>query len=152
MVGWPGRSLSGGQPVQHREGVGDRGPGGEPGQEAQLVGVDVADPGQVALVQQRGAERAPRIGGQPADRLGGVPVRAQQVGTEMADHRVLVRTPEQLDHRQPVPDGRPPLDPEHHPDLVPRPSGPPLPRAVQLPAAVHPQVGVQSQPAVEPGQ
>ena len=65
--------------------------------EAQLGGVHVADAGEVALVEQRVAQRAVRLGQQAAYGLVGVPVGAEQVRAEVTDGRLLGVALEELD-------------------------------------------------------
>ena len=52
--------------------------------EAQLVGEDVAHPGQVALVEQCLPDRSIEIGPQPSLGLVGIPVRTEQVRAQVA--------------------------------------------------------------------
>src|SRR5829696_756368 len=82
-----------------------RGPRRDAAQEAQLGLVDVAYPGEVALVDQRLADLAVRLRGQPSGCLGRVPVRAEQVGTEVPDQLVLAWPWDDVDYRDPVPHG-----------------------------------------------
>ena len=70
--------------------VGDRPPGREAGQEQHLGLVEVADAGQVALVEQGLADRATGVGEQPAHGFVGVPVRVEQVRAEVPDDARLV--------------------------------------------------------------
>jgi len=50
--------------------------------EEQLVHPQVPEPGQLLLVEQRGGQWPARVRCQPASSLAGIPVRAQQVGSE----------------------------------------------------------------------
>ena len=59
-------------------------PRAEAAQEQHLGLVHVADAGQVPLVEQGLADRQAGLGAQPPYRLGAVPVRAEQVGTQMS--------------------------------------------------------------------
>src|SRR5262249_55646475 len=106
-----------------------------------------AHPGQVALVQQRLAERPVRLGGQPAHRLVRVPVRAEQVWPEVADQGVLPGGLHQGEVVHPVADARPRVVGQHGPDLG---RGPPTPIAPIAPAALSaPAVpAAESVPAV----
>ena len=90
-------------------------------------------------------------GGDPAYRLVEVPVRAEQVGSEVADDAVLVRGRHQLDHRQPVADAPVLRGGQHRPDLELRAAGPPPAGRVDPPGAVHPEVGVQGEVVGEAG-
>src|SRR5215468_2557 len=67
----------------------DRAPRADAAQEQRLRLVHVADAGQVALVEQGLADRPGRVRTQPALRLRRVPVRAEQVGAEVADRAAL---------------------------------------------------------------
>ena len=69
--------------------VGGRGPRVDAFEEEGLRGVEGADAGEVALVEQGGADRH-RAGVQPAGGLTGVPVGAEDVGAEVADQAGLV--------------------------------------------------------------
>ena len=75
----------------------NRAPWANPAKEQRLGLVDVADAGQVALVEQRLADGLARIGGQPADRLGCVPVRAEQIRAEVADGARFLTRAEDFD-------------------------------------------------------
>ena len=76
-----------------------------PAQEAEFGLVDVADSGEVALVQQGLAEGASGVGEEPALGFGGVPVGAEQVGAEVADGRRLLGGAQQFEHGEAVADG-----------------------------------------------
>src|SRR5215207_10889120 len=65
------------------------GPRRDAAQEAQLGLVDVADAGEVALVEQRLTDLAVQPGHQPSGCLGRIPVGAEKVGAEMPDELVL---------------------------------------------------------------
>ena len=91
------------------------------GEEAELGAVDGADAGEVALVEQRLAERAVGVGRQPADGLVLVPVGAEQVGPEVADDLVLVLAQHQLDDAELEPDADPVADVEDDPGRCGRP-------------------------------
>ena len=62
----------------------------EPAQEEQVVGVLVADAGEVALVEQGDEDRHLGWREQAAAGLVGIPVGAEQVGAEVADRLLLV--------------------------------------------------------------
>src|SRR5580704_11740455 len=78
-------------------------------QEQHLGLVQIADPGQVALVEQGFADRPAGFGGQPPDRLGAVPVRAEQVGSQMPGDLRLLAGPDQLDDSELIADRLPGL-------------------------------------------
>ena len=59
---------------------------------------------------------------------------------------------QEFDDREAVADGGVLLVAEDRPDLVARAARPALAGAVDLPAAVHPQVGVERQAALQPGE
>ena len=74
-----------------RRTVADRRPRIDAADEQHLGLVQVADAGQVALIEQRLADRRIGLRAQPARRAAaGVPVRAEQVGAEVADQLGLV--------------------------------------------------------------
>ena len=79
-----------------------RGPRMKPLEEENFSTVQRSDTGQVALIQQGLSNCAIRFSRNPADRLGQIPVRAKQIGAEMADNLRLVRGRNQLHHWQPV--------------------------------------------------
>ena len=76
---------------------------------------------------------------------------AEDVGAEMADQPVLVGGGDDVDVVQPVADALPRVGGEHHPDVVGRPAVPARARAVDVPAAVHPEVGAQRASVVRTG-
>lgn len=53
--------------------------------ETQLVAVDIADPGQYTLIEQRLGDGPVRIGGQIGGRNRSIPILAQKVGSQMRD-------------------------------------------------------------------
>ena len=121
-----------------------------PAQEQHFGNINIADAGQVALIEQRLADRPLRLLPQAADRLGAVPVRAEQVRAEVTDDRVLVLARYHLHHREQVPDRLPGVVGQHDPDPVvgrPAAAGRPDP-----PRAVHPQVRVHGLAVVGPDQ
>ncbi len=122
-----------------------------PGQEAELGLVHVADPGEVALVQQGLGDRTCRGGAQPAQRLLLVPVGAEQVGTQVADRRVLLVPAEKLDDTEREAHCEPVVGAQHHTRLV---GGPPPAGAgvVEVPGPLHLQVGVQRDRVADPGE
>ena len=70
--------------------------------EEQLRPIERAKTGEVPLVQQRLANRAVGLSGDPPDSLVEVPVGSQQVRPEMPDDCVLRRRRNQLDDGKPV--------------------------------------------------
>ena len=75
--------------------------------EQRLDLVEVADAGQVALVDQRDADLLVGVLAQPAQRLVEVPVGAEDVGPEVADEPVLLGGGHDVDVVQPVADALP---------------------------------------------
>ena len=67
--------------------AGHRLPRAEAAQEQHFGTVHVADAGQISLVEQRLADGALRFGAQPPHRLGAIPVRAEQIGSQVAGTR-----------------------------------------------------------------
>jgi hypothetical protein len=133
--------------VRHLAG---RRPGRDAADEEGLGHVERADAGEVALVQQRLADRAAGDGEQPPPRLGGVPGLAEDVGPEVADERVLAVGAHQVEHPELVPDRRPLGVGQDRPDpAVPArpPAGP-----VHPPLALHAEVAVQGETAGHPGE
>ncbi len=128
--------------------VGDRGhpgPRPQPPQEQRLRLVEVPHPGQIPLIEQRLRDRRLRTGLDPPRRLGRVPVGPQQIRPEMPDQALLLRRRHQLEVVQVVADRHRPGAPQHHPDQMRGPPGPPLTRRVGPPRPVHPQVRVQGE-------
>ncbi len=68
----------------------DRLPWAYPAQEEHLAFIKVADAGQVSLVEQCLGDGPGRVPPQAADCLRGVPVRAKQVGAQVADQAVFL--------------------------------------------------------------
>ena len=142
--------LGQGHELGQRLDVGDRAPGADAAQEQRLGPVNRAEAGQVALVQQGLADGPVRAGLQPPYRLGRIPAGTEQVGTEMAHYAFLVVTRQDLDHAEQVPERLPGVVGQDEPDPV-------ITRQVVAgradpPGSLHPQVGVDGQPAVYPGQ
>jgi hypothetical protein len=162
--GAAGRALLGVVPVGQHQGpglrddglevldVGDPGPRVHPAEEERLDLVEVADPGQVPLVEDRHPDLLVRLCPQPAQRLVEVPVRAEDIGPEMPDQPVLVGGRHDLDVVQAVPDALPPVVGEHHADVVGRTPAPLRSRSVDVPAAVHAEMGAQGPAVAEPDQ
>jgi phage shock protein A len=127
--------------------VGDSHPWVDAEQEQRLHLVEVADPREVALVEDGDADLLVGVLAQPSQGLVEVPVGAEDVGAQMADQAVLLGGGHEVDVVQPVADALPVLGREHQPHLVRRAPVPAGARPVDVPAAVHPEVGAQ-RPAV----
>ena len=84
------------QPVQVGY-LAHRTPRADTAQEQGLGPVNCSDSGEVALVEQRLADGAIRLGPEPADRLVGVKLRAEQVRAEVTDGGVLAAGADDLD-------------------------------------------------------
>lgn len=121
----------------------DRRPWGDPTQEAQLAGVDIADSGEVALVEQRLTDGPKGIGQQPTPGLVPIPVRAEEIRPEMAHGLLLIMGMEHLQHGQSVADGDPVGGPQDGPDLPMGSTAPVFGGAINVPGAVHTQMSVQ---------
>ncbi len=132
--------------------VPDAGPRRHPAQEEHLAPVEVAEPGQPALVEQREPDLVVGGGLQPEHRLVGVEGLGEHVGTEVPDHARLLGGREHVDDRQPVADRLPVGVLQHDAHLPGRAARPAVARPVQVPAAVHPEVRVQGEAAGQPGQ
>jgi len=122
-------------------GLGHRGPRVDTAKEAQLGAVHVADPRHHPLVEQRHPDGAVGVAGQIDRRRRGIPIRAEQVGAEMIDRLVLVRTRQHLENAEVETDRLHLVGSEHHPGLV---AGlpPPTARFVYVPFAFHLQMGM----------
>ena len=118
--------------------------------EQRLDLVEVADPGQVALVDESDPDLLVGMVAQPAERLVEVPVRTEDVGPEVADQPVLVGRGDDVDVVQAVADALPLVGGQHQADVVRRAAVPAGARSVDVPAAVHPEVGAQRPAVGEP--
>lgn len=127
--------------------VGDRRGGVDAGQETGLAAVDVADAGEVALVQQGYADGNVRRRAQPPFGLLHVPVRTQEIRPEMADDGILVSGPDHLQDAEGKADGIRGGSAEHAPGSEPR-FTPPSAGRVDLPRTLHLQVRMDGQPFV----
>ncbi len=89
-----------------------------------------------------------RIGGQPADRLGHVPVRAEQIRTQVADGVRLVTGAKDLDDAELAADCFIFRIGKHQPDpmVAQRITG----CRADPPRSIHPQVGVHCDVTVDP--
>jgi phage shock protein A len=132
--------------------VGDPRPGMDAEQEQRLDLVKIADPGEVALIEDRDADLFVGVLAQPAQRLVEIPVRAQDIGTEVADEPVLLGRRDEVDVVQPVSDALPVVGREDQTDVVGRAAVPGGPGAVDVPAAVHPEVRAQRPVVGQPDQ
>lgn len=130
----------------------DGDPGGDPEQEAELALVDIADTGEIALVQEGLAEGTGGVAQEVGEGPVGVPVRAEQVGAEVADGVVFVGGADQLQYGEAIADGRAVGVAQDRADLVCRAAAPALAVGVHLPGAVHPQVRVEGQAALDAGE
>ena len=120
--------------------------------EQRLDLVEVADAGEVALVDQRDADLLVGVLAHPAERLLEVPVRARHVGPEVTDQAVLLRGGHEVDVVQPVTDALPVVGRQDHPDVVGGPAVPLRAGPVDVPAAVHAEVGAQRAAVGQPDQ
>ena len=120
--------------------------GADAAQEAQLVDIHVAEPGQVALLAQRDRDRHVGCDGDASHRLVGVPVGAEQVGSEVVEPVGLLGCREHLDHAEVEADGHGGRRLDHDPGLPAGPA-PPLPRPVHPPLPLHLEVRVQHEVA-----
>src|ERR1700722_7376414 len=89
----------------HRGDLGGRAPWVHATEEERLGLVQIADPGQVALIHDRLSDRAFRARGQPPDRLLRVPVGPEQVWAEVADGPRLAAGPEDFHDAELLPHG-----------------------------------------------
>ena len=130
--------------------VSDRLPRGHAAQEQCLGPVDRADPGQVALVEQSLADSAAGRGAESANGLVRVPVRPEQIGSEVADSPVLLAGSDQLDNAELEAGRLPLLVREHQPDPVVPPR---IARCrADPPGAVHLEVRMHRDVALDPGE
>ena len=127
-------------------------PGCRPDRNAGSRGVEVADAGEVALVEQRLDRSARRVGHAAGGRPRQRPVAAEQVGPEMSDDglpRRRAATTSTMPSRKPDRSATSALR-EHEPCLEGR-RPPPRRRPVDVPGALHLQMGVEGDVG-EPGQ
>src|SRR5271169_4483740 len=82
-------------------------PGIDAPQEQHLCSKICARTGQVALVEQGLADRAAGFGGQPPYRLGAVPVRAEQIRSQVPGDLRLFAGPDQFDDAELIADRLP---------------------------------------------
>ena len=132
--------------------VGHPGPGVDAADEQRLDLVEVADPGQVALVEHRDADLLVGVlaAAGAAPRRGPSRARARRArGGRPAGPRRSVGT--MLDVVQPVADALPVVGGQHHADVVAGPAAPLRAGPVDVPAAVHPEVGAQRPPVGRAG-
>jgi hypothetical protein len=118
----------------------DRPPRAHPAQEKRLALVEVADAGEVALVEQGVGDLPVGSLPQAADGFIGVPAGAEQVGAEMVDERALPVGRHEVKFVQVIADGDGLRRVQHHPDQVGRPAARALVGTVHAPCAVHAQV------------
>ena len=125
-----GRDLADGQP------------GREPLQEQGLRHVHGAQPGEVALVEQRRADDGFGIGCEVRDGPFGVPALAEHVRSEVADQRVLVTRGDEVEHAEPGSYRRVRVGRQHcsYRRIAPLPVEVARPHP---PAALHLEVGVE---------
>jgi hypothetical protein len=120
--------------------------------EQQFGSIKGAEAGQVPLVQQCFAYCPVRLGGNAPDSLIQIPVGAEQIRSEMPDNGIFRSGRNELDNREPVSDGIMITCREHGADFERRSAAPaPTPR-VDLPGAVHLEVGMQREVVAEPEQ
>src|SRR5207245_8236544 len=110
-----------------------------------LPPVDVADPGPHALVEEHRANRHCSERARPCHPLPGRPIVGEDVWPEMAHLRRLVA--DELHHRSAEADGDHVIGLEQGFDLPRRPA-PSLAAFVEMPRALHPHVGVDSEAVV----
>ena len=118
-----------------------RGGRGDAADEQEFVRVDVAEAGDVPLVEESDV-RGARVGRDPSHGLRRVPVGTEQVGAEVSDDPILVGGRQHLDHREVEPDGVGTRDPDDRPRLERR-TAPPLAGTVHVPPALHLEVRVE---------
>lgn len=120
----------------------DRCPWIEPAQEADLAAVDVANAGEVPLVEERFAHGALGAGSEAAHGLIGVPVVPEEIGTQMPDDARFVLRLQEVDHGEPKPHCHALGRAEHDPRLVAW-SPPALAGLIHVPLSIHSKVGVE---------
>ena len=130
--------------------VADRRPRPDAAQEQRLGLVEVADAGEVALVEQGLGDRDVGFGGDPPDRLGRVPVGPSRSGprwptsvgsSAVGDQRQLVQVVADRDRVRPC----------AAPPGSGAPAGPPSARPARTPARRRPSAGASAGCAVVPG-
>jgi hypothetical protein len=121
-------------------------------QEKQLCAIERAETSEVALIQEGFTNCPVRLCGDPPNSLIGIPVRTQHVRPKMPNNGVLRRRRDKLNNRQSIPDRIMIISSEHGAYFKARPAAPaPTPR-VDLPGAVHLEMGVQGEVVAEPEQ
>ena len=130
---------------------GHRCPRVDAGQEAGLGLVQVSYPRQVALVEERLADRSFPSAGQPPHRLVKVPVGSEQIWTEMAYHRLFSRSAQHLHETQPEANTHP-VGRCQDQAYLETGTAPPAAHAVKVPRAVHLEVRVHRQARLRPEQ
>ena len=121
-------------------------------EEEQLRSIERAETCEVPLVQQRLANRAVGLSGDPPDCLVEVPIGSKQVGPEMPDNGVLRRCRNEFDDREPVANDIMIIGREYGTDFKRGSATPAPPARVDLPDAVHPEMGMQRELIAEPEQ
>jgi hypothetical protein len=128
------------KPVERWHG-GHRDTGINAGQEASFGLVQVADSGQVALVEQACANRSIRFAHQTPNSLGEIPIGSEQVWTQVPHRGLLRRCPKHLDNAQAEANAYPFARRQDEADLKTR--APPRPaRAIDVPRTVHLEMSV----------
>jgi hypothetical protein len=123
-----------------------------PLKEEQLRSIERADTCEVSLIQQCFTDRTIGLSCHPPHCLVGVPVRSEQVGPEMSYDGFLGRCRNELEDRKPVSDYIVIIGPQYRSDFKDRSTTPAPSARIDLPDAIHPEVGVQGELVTEPEQ
>jgi hypothetical protein len=121
-------------------------------QEQQLRSIEGAKACQISLIKQSLADRAVRLSGKPSDCLVEIPIRPEQIRSEMSDNRVLSSRRNELDDRKPISDRIMITRGQDGANLKCRSSTPaPSPR-IDLPHPIHLEMCVEGELVAEPEQ
>jgi hypothetical protein len=116
----------------------------------QLRPIERAQTCEVPLVQQRLPNGVVGLSCDPPDGFVEVPIGPEQVGPEMPHNCALRRCRNELDHRESVSDDIMIISGEYGTDFEGWSTTPASPARVDLPDAVHPEVGMQSESVAQP--
>ena len=114
-------------------------------QKAKLAPVDIAQTGEVPLVQQRQANRPLRNGTQPPECFIGIPIRPQQIRTEIADSLLLTAAREDPKNSELETNRLPAGRFQHRTGFEGR-TTPPLTPRINVPKPFHFQMGMDRPP------
>jgi hypothetical protein len=121
-------------------------------EEEQLRPIERAQTSEVPLVEQRLPNGAVGVSCDPPDSFVEVPVGPEQVGSKMPHDGVFGYRRNELDHRKSVSNDSMIISGEYGTDFKGWSTTPASPARVDLPDAVHPEVGMQCESVAQPEQ